>query len=451
MRLDVKISPNNSQEKIYILKTVFEWFFGNEIFISLTGERSGYAIECNKKRLIFKDFFFSNSEDPLGYLSKKNIPENLVLFDFERFNELPCIFGYPEITENKDEIICSVDVFAIIYFMLTRWEEHVVVDRDIHGRFPAEKSLAVKKSFIDRPIVNEYLFLIKTLFSRLGIEIEAKKHEFTFIPTHDVDNPRYLPETLVSIAKRNVANIVKLRDSRKTARDLKLSLKKTIFGTDIYDNFGYLCDQSEKSGLISEFYFMASNKTKYDIGYDIESPYLVKIIKEISQRGHKIGFHPGYFTVENHELWQEQMTKLHRLLEKLSIDSAYIGRQHYLRFEVPATWRIWESCGYKIDSTMGYADREGFRSGTCYEYPVFDFLGRRQMNLVERPLIVMEGTFMKYQRSNDFSEIYQKISSLIAEVRKYGGVFTILTHNTTVSDYNWAGWRDCYESILAAQ
>lgn len=50
----------------------------------------------------------------------------------------------------------------------------------------------------------------------------------------------------------------------------------------------------------------------------------------------------------------------------------------------------WEQAGFHYDSTMGYADRPGFRCGTCHAYPMFDPLEQNQLQLVQRPLIAME-------------------------------------------------------------
>ena len=52
------------------------------------------------------------------------------------------------------------------------------------------------------------------------------------------------------------------------------------------------------------------------------------------------------------------------------------GRQHYLRWEAPTTWRAWEEAGLDYDSTLTFADHAGFRCGVCFEYPVYDILLR---------------------------------------------------------------------------
>jgi hypothetical protein len=66
------------------------------------------------------------------------------------------------------------------------------------------------------------------------------------------------------------------------------------------------------------------------------------------------------------------------------------GRQHYLRWETPTTVRLWDANGLDYDITLSYADRPGFRCGTCFEYPMFDSVEQRALKLRQRPLIVME-------------------------------------------------------------
>ena len=67
------------------------------------------------------------------------------------------------------------------------------------------------------------------------------------------------------------------------------------------------------------------------------------------------------------------------------------GRQHYLRWENPETWRACEDAGLAHDSTLGFSAGSGFRTGACVDHPVFDLRARRALRLRERPLVVMDG------------------------------------------------------------
>ena len=70
------------------------------------------------------------------------------------------------------------DLFATSFFMLTRWEEIASLSHDVHGRFPAEESLAWKQGFLNRPVVNEWADWLWHTLVHLGWQGERKKRQF---------------------------------------------------------------------------------------------------------------------------------------------------------------------------------------------------------------------------------------------------------------------------------
>ena len=70
----------------------------------------------------------------------------------------------------------------------------------------------------------------------------------------------------------------------------------------------------------------------------------------------------------------------------------------------------------------------GFRCGTCYEFHAFDFLNSKKLNLVERPLVVMEGSVLEKYHPDEALICIQKIKGYC---HKYNGDFTLLWHNST--------------------
>jgi hypothetical protein len=138
---------------------------------------------------------------------------------------------------------------------------------------------------------------------------------------------------------------------------------------------------------------MSGGSSKYDNRYDINEQKSLDLINKIQKRGHLIGIHPSYNAYND----LEQLKKEIASLEKVTNQKITEGREHYLRFEVPTTWQIWEDAGLKIDSTCAYADHIGFRCGTGKEFSVFNILLRKKLNLKERPLIVMDGSLFSYR------------------------------------------------------
>ena len=181
-------SPSSyEQEKRYIFNVIFKEFLGLDYQVNFCDDIS-YTLSFNSsKKIVFSDSFFKDNEST--YLHEKNIPQNIT-FGYNQFIEekdIPILFGSNELTENKDTIDCGIDVFASIYFMLSRWEEYVVKERDQHNRFSAYSSVAYKNNFLDRPIVNEYLEMLWNMMVFLGYSGTRKKHTFKWVVTHDVD------------------------------------------------------------------------------------------------------------------------------------------------------------------------------------------------------------------------------------------------------------------------
>lgn len=63
--------------------------------------------------------------------------------------------------------------------------------------------------------------------------------------------------------------------------------------------------------------------------------------------------HPSYQASFDAEVWQQEFARLCAATNGIPITG---GRQHYLRFRAPDTWRMWEKAGLAYDSTLSYAD-----------------------------------------------------------------------------------------------
>ena len=202
-------------------------------------------------------------------------------------------------------------------------------------------------------------------------------------------------------------------------------------------------DLSEKRSIKSHFFFMSGGTSKFDNNYSINQSFVKKIREKINNRGHLIGFHPSYNSYNGQKQWEEEYSNL---LKEAS-QKVKIGRQHYLRFDIPTTWQIWEDNNMKWDSTLTYPEKEGFRCGTCYEYSVFNILSRKKLKLKEIPLEVMEGSLVNYQKLPP-EKVEEKIAKSIEKVKKYNGSFVFLWHNSSFNTECWEKYQNLYEKIL---
>jgi len=413
----IKIPNNNIPERKYILDVVFIEFLGLDYQLEIISNDYEIILSNNKK-LIIKDKFFNNYPNDLEYLKEENIPKS----------------------------IKELDIFAACFFMLTRWEEYVNKTRDKHNRFPAYASLAYKEGLLSRPIVNEYVKELKKKLLELDETLLFKKREFKITLTHDVDAP-LIHYSFIKHVKSSILDILQRKSIKLFCeRNIDYIFTKLKLKNDAFDTFDYLMDISEKIGVKSYFFFMGKGVTSYDNMYNSSHPFIINLIQKIKDRGHYIGIHPTYDAYNNAIQFKQEKEELEKNLQT----KIEFGREHYLRFEVPTTWQIWEDNKMKWDSTLSYADKEGFRCGVCYEFSVFNVITRKKLQLKEKPLIVMEGTFTTYQKEMLPEEMERKIVHLLEKVREYNGEFVFLWHNSSFRTNEWKKFANIYEKVLVS-
>jgi len=408
------IPNNNLKERSYIVEIFLGEFLALEYQLEVGSENYEIVVE-NGKKLTIKDTFFNKYPKELEYLKLENIPS--------RIEEL--------------------DLFASSFFMLTRWEEYVNKNRDTHGRFLATESLAYKDGFLDRPIVNENVEKLKQKLFELDKSLKFKTKTSQLFLTHDVDE-LYMWKSWKHVFRVALGDVVK-----RKSLSLAFSRVSEYFGVqqgkinDPFDTFDWLMDKSESIGIKSRFYFMSGGVTKYDNRYKIDEPKALELIEKIKKRGHVIGLHPSY----NAYVDVEQFKKEKELLEKVVGEPIEEGREHYLRFEVPTTWQVWEENGMKVDSTCGYADKEGFRCGTGDEFSVFNILTREKLGLKERPLVFMDDNRLEGERVFDEKNLIQNIMVLKKNSIKNKSSYTFLFHQNifVLKEINY---KDVYEAVV---
>ena len=450
----IRIPHSFYKEKVYLLDIIFKEFLGLEFKIEINSKPEYEILLPNDNLIVIEDHFFALFSDGHDYLKKENIPGQIFFSEnpFNKEKNIPVIFGIPEVTINEmnQKIIhCKIDIFSSIFFMLARWEEYVITDKDEFGRFPEKLSLSIRNGISRRPVVNEYIELLWNMLRFHGYSGERRKNMFEAVITHDVD--QLIRYKNISRLFRILAGDLLLRKkpglipkSIKDYFDIKSGNKK-----DSYDSFDFLMDQSEKINVKSHFYFISQERLKrssfpdknFDFRYDIFDPGVVSILHNIKRRGHIIGIHGSYNSYCDNDLFAEELERL-----KKNAGAISESRQHYLRFSPPLTWKIENLNNIKQDSTLGFIDEIGFRCGTCFPFNAFDFLQRKTLELVELPLTVMDAAVIQFAESPE--DFYSQICSMIDVVKKYDGKFVLLWHTNSFNVDEWYPYQNYYPKII---
>ncbi len=415
-------------------------------------------LEEIKKKPIKKAILMQQSSKIFGdkFLKQESIPEQVRTYTLNQsIKDIKNILSLCSMEENlcieeeKNIIFTNIDMISDAFFMLTRYEEFVKTserEKEVHKRFSYKASLAYKGDFIHRAIVNEYIEVLWSFLETLDGNYKRKNwwkdKDFALFISHDVDAVIKCKDNFL----RSTGSIlIREKNIPKAFKNVSTYIKsKKDYTKDPYWTFDYIMNLEESLGFRSSFYFMTGGTSDVDNKYDFEEDRVIKLAETMKAKAWEVGLH-GSFNSYNDE---NQLKKEKFILDRYAED--YGIRQHYLRFEVPLTWEIQEKSGFLYDTSLTYADKEGFRCGICFPFKPYSLKERRTLNLWEIPLIVMEGTLEGPNYSNYTpEEAYHKVLELIDKVKGFGGVFSILWHNMSFDELTkWKYWIKVYEDIM---
>lgn len=449
--LQVFHPPTYPAERTYIFGVLLGDFLGLE-YQARPEERNDVRIilqnESLQREVTVSDILFQTPRDK--WLTNLSLPRRpLQVWDISDSpvkarvvsSRVPVIYG--EFLDNNSfcretevGIKLGIDIFGSAFFMLTRYEEVVDAERDALERYPAKASLAYREGLLKRPVVNEYLEILWWAINKLWPGIQRKKRQFRLSLSHDVDWPYCTKgRSLIQILKSAAGDLVVRKDLKLCTGRLHsfFEVKRGNLDADIGNNFDFIMDVSEKHGLKSCFNFITGHSGgALDGNYCIYDLWIRGLMRKIHQRGHEIGFHPSFNTFRDPIQTRHEFETLLQVAGEEGIyQPAWGGRQHYLRWENPTTWQIWEDTGLAYDSTLTFADHSGFRCGTCYDYPTFNLRTSTPLKLREYPLIVMEVTLRNYMGFS-LAAMFREILELKRICAYFHGNFTLLWHNTSL-------------------
>ncbi len=342
----------------------------------------------------------------------------------------------------------AFDLPAAALFFFSLHEQWSSTERDAFDRFPASASLLGRSNLLDVPVVSRWGRMLREALRAAGLPVsDAPRFDgktFSLCMTHDIDYlSKYIPGLLF---REIVKNFVFNRRSVSIAdrmRRLREYLSFGISGRDPYIvSIDRMLEGESKSGMRATWLFKAGGNDKRDVTYNVRGSRAVGLIGRIRSAGHEIGVHPSFNAYIDAAMFGREAGTI----AKLAGGTIRSVRQHYLRFSYPETWRIQAEMGCEVDSTLGFAEFEGFRNGLCHPFLPFDLERNEAMPLWELPLTVMDGTLAGY-RGLDTGRALDRIRALWSIVEAERGCLVLLFHNTAFDEHDFPGWGRVFDAV----
>ncbi|MDR0798345.1 MAG: polysaccharide deacetylase family protein, partial [Dysgonamonadaceae bacterium] len=317
------------------------------------------------------------------------------------------------------------DLFSASFYLLTSYEEYYPEKLDSHQRFPLEESLLYRNGVLEIPVIDRWANLLKLELEKRGYDVSVfGERQFRTICTFDIDHP-YLYRNKGFI--KNTGGLI---------RDVLQSKFSEVMNR-IFVQLHQKTDPYFQTILNIEKYFQQGNRSYYlfiltagNNQYDRSTIYPVRrfynYIKSLQLP--IIGLHPSYYTLLNNKQLIKEKNKLERILQR----KITVNRQHFLRMQLPETFRVLQAAGFQEDFTLTFAQASGFRSGTAVPYFFYDLERDKETSLEIHPTIMMDTTLIHHLKLTP-DEAFEKIKKLIDACRQSGGDYVSLWHNSNLA------------------
>lgn len=334
-------------------------------------------------------------------------------------------------------VITDDDLILSSYYLMSRYEEvFSTAEPDKHQRFCfADSALGDR---LGHSFIHQYLFkLLEWIKEQYRISIPLRSDRMEAVISHDIDIPYYFGKI------RSVLSGVKARLTSEgvgsSAQQLFSYIKvRAGMEKDRFATFDYIMQTQAQRGIKSTWFILLCSDNLW--GLDLDK--YARQLQSIAAAGHEIGLHPGYDSY----LDPERRNVEKKAIEQLSGCTITGARNHFLRFKIPESYHVACDTGFSYDSTLGFAECEGFRAGFCSPFKPFDPQRRQTLDILEIPMSIMDGTFRDYLHLPPH-EAEVRIKAMIDHVADVRGTIVFNWHNTFLLAEE-AAWRKVYENSL---
>lgn len=423
-------SEHKSNRLTYALKVVFQKVL-HVSFKEVNLEEFGLLKGVPKINYSSKKIADSMSISPHPLLFEQDIRMQKILVEWQ--NSVPYFFK-----TSKDSSF-QFDLFAAVFFMVSRYEEYLPLSLDEHQRYAAESSIAFQNNFLDIPVVNFWAHELKSALLKTTPNYYFPAQKYNYLNSLDIDIAyaykgkglgQFLGGALKSLATGKFSQ-------------LKNRLVYLLFEKDPFDTYQAIEQLQEKYNTKNAYFFLLADRATFDKSLSYKSKTLQQLIQRI-HKNNTVGIHPSYASNSN----TKKIGIEKKRLEKIANFKVERSRQHFLKMSLPETYENLISNAITEDFTMGFASQIGFRAGICTAYPFFNLQKNEERPLIIHPFQVMDGTLNQYLQLSPKQAI-SEIEKIVAQIEAVNGTFVSLWHNSSLAEQGeWKGWTKVYKKLI---
>lgn len=361
--------------------------------------------------------------------------------------------GVGHYTKIKGSVVFQHDLLKSAFYLLSGYQEIDSESLDSMGRFPYERSVQYQLNCVAKPLVNYYFEMIWEGLSAYGnqrnLVIEKRNlfNEGAVMVTHDVDivDTYTLPEVVFRI--KQALGLAQTTLTSKKAMSLAvhylLNYLNIFSSNNPHWDFPFIRKTESEQGIRSVFYFLPKDQKHTDAYYRFSESRIKNLISELDSQGCEIALHGTVRSATSGEALKENLGHLNHYSPKEVVGI----RQHRLTYSLATTPVLQQQAGLQYDSTLGFAEHEGFRHSFCLPYKVYDHKSERMLDLWEIPLNAMDVSLFSY-RDLSLPQAMDRIDELLEETKHFKGVCTLLWHNGISHERLNPGMKKFYKDLM---
>jgi hypothetical protein len=341
----------------------------------------------------------------------------------------------------KTEGDVGFDLFAAIFFLISRYEEYLPHTLDAYGRYAHENSVAYKEGFLNQPLVNIWLEHFRTLLTEKKSLFASSVTSFSFQPTYDIDMAwSYLNKGWMRNAGAS-AKLLATGQWRLIKERIRVLRSRR---DDPFDAYAWMDELHNQYDLRPIYFFLvAQQKGRYDRNVAVDNDEFIQLVEKTASN-YSVALHPSWASGDQPNLIEQEK----RILEQMVHNQVTSSRQHYIRFQLPDTYKHLIQAGITDDYSMGYGSINGFRASIASSFFWYDLKSEQATQLLLHPFCFMDANAY-YEQHFTPAQAFGELMELHEKVKSVNGRLVTIWHNSflgTASEFS--GWHEVYQKFI---